>query len=168
MPGARTGCGKLPESLQRKAAPSLFYPFSGDLIIFSNSQDGILYPLFPHLFLPSSCLCSFPFTSLCHFVLKPISNSELAKSANGCPFWAKYKTLAFYSGKVPLLNYFRTIIIFVGLLPEHIPWDVYSYGSRDSFLLCPRCVYFIQIIRISHLTFCSRLLQAVVLRWGTP
>lgn len=75
MPGVRTGCGKLPESLRRKAAPSLFYPFSRDLIIFSNSQDGILYPLFPHLLLPSSCLCSFPFTSLCHFVLKPIWNS---------------------------------------------------------------------------------------------
>lgn len=80
MPGVRTGCGKLPESLRRKAAPSLFYPFSRDLIIFSNSQDGILYPLFPHL-LPSSCLCSFPFTSLCHFVLKPIWNSELTKKS---------------------------------------------------------------------------------------
>lgn len=51
MPGVRTGCGKLLESLWGKAAPSLLCPFSGDLIIFSNSQDGILYPLFRHLLL---------------------------------------------------------------------------------------------------------------------
>lgn len=174
MPGVRTECGKLPESLRRKAAPSLFYPFSRDLIIFSNSQDGIFVPSIPSpspsLFL--SLFISFYLAlSLC---LKPIWNSELTKKrlleelTNGWTFLVKYKTLAFYSSTVPLLNVFRTIIVFVGLFAEHLPRDVNSYNSRDIFLLCPCCVYFIQILPISPLTFCSWLLQAVVLRWGTP
>lgn len=114
MPGVRTGCGKLPESLQRKAAPSLFCPFPRDLIIFSNSQDGILYPLFPHLFFRSPCLCSFPFTSLCHFVLKTIWNSELTKKS-----W-QMGELSEWNLK-PLLNVFRTIIVLVGSVLEHLP-----------------------------------------------
>lgn len=64
--GVRTGCGKLPESLWGKAAPFLFCPVSGELIISSNSQDGILYLPFPHLFFTFLFLCSFSFTSLCH------------------------------------------------------------------------------------------------------
>lgn len=67
MPGVRTGCGKLLESLWGKAAPSLLCPFSGDLIIFSNSQDGILYPLFPHL------LLSLLLSALISFHLPPIT-----------------------------------------------------------------------------------------------
>lgn len=158
MAGVRTGCGKLLESLWRKAAPSLFYPFSGDLIIFSNSQDGILYPLFPHLLLPSSCLCSFPFTSLCHFLLKCIWNSELTKTS-----WPvaglKCKCLALYSCK-----FVKSFHNNYCLTPH--PQDVNGYGNRH--LLTLSLLYFIQIIPISPLTFCSGLLQAVVLRWGTP
>lgn len=108
MPGVRTGCGKLLESLGRKAAPSLFYPFSRDLIIFSNSQDGILYPLFPHLLLPSSCLCSFPFASLCHFVLKPIGNSELTKRSRPMAELSEWniKTLSFLFRQSTLVKCF--------------------------------------------------------------
>lgn len=75
MLGVWTGCGKLLESLRRKAAPFLLCPFSGDLIIFSNSQDGILHPLFPHLLLTSFYL-SFPFLFLFSVTLKCTSDFQ--------------------------------------------------------------------------------------------
>lgn len=109
MPGVRTGCGKLPESLWRKAAPSLLCPFSGDLIIFSNSQDGILYPLFPHLLFPSFCL-SF------HFLLSPSSWNAFQSLKQHCSFrivnehsycWLKCKTFNSYlCGFFPLKHVF--------------------------------------------------------------
>lgn len=104
MPGARTGCGKLLESLWGKAAPSLLCPFSGDLIIFSNSQDGILYPLFPHLLLPSFCLSShFLSPPSVTLLLKCISKSKVTLQLLNCRWvcwwWtcgAKCKTFKSY------------------------------------------------------------------------